>query len=114
MGFGIYLTFRNPRAWRRQIAEIYRDQIADAVLAEQLGFDHVWTGEHQFRDDAWSRSLFPIMGAIAANPAHQERHLHPDPAVTQSGPGCRGCRHARYHFAWTPRSLCRTSGFSLT
>jgi len=65
MDFGIYLTFRNPRSWRRPIADIYRDQIADAVLAEQLGYGHVWTSEHHFRDDAWSPSLFPILGAIA-------------------------------------------------
>jgi alkanesulfonate monooxygenase SsuD/methylene tetrahydromethanopterin reductase-like flavin-dependent oxidoreductase (luciferase family) len=65
MDFGIYLTFRNPRAWRRPIAEVYRDQVADAVHAEELGYGHVWTSEHHFRDDAWSPSLFPILGTIA-------------------------------------------------
>jgi alkanesulfonate monooxygenase SsuD/methylene tetrahydromethanopterin reductase-like flavin-dependent oxidoreductase (luciferase family) len=65
MDFGIYLTFRNPRSWRRPIADLYHDQIADAVRAEELGYGHVWTGEHHFRDDAWSPSLFPILGAIA-------------------------------------------------
>ena len=60
MDFGVYLTFRNPRSWRRPIGEIYRDQIADAVRAEELGYGHVWTSEHHFRDDAWSPSLFPI------------------------------------------------------
>jgi alkanesulfonate monooxygenase SsuD/methylene tetrahydromethanopterin reductase-like flavin-dependent oxidoreductase (luciferase family) len=65
MDFGVYLTFRNPPSWRRSIADIYRDQIADAVLAEELGYGHVWTSEHHFRDDAWSPSLFPILGAIA-------------------------------------------------
>ena len=65
MDFGIYLTFRNPRAWRRPSADVYRDQIADAVAAERLGFGHVWTSEHHFRDDEWSPALFPIMGAMA-------------------------------------------------
>jgi len=65
MDFGILLTFRNPPQWQRPIDKIYDEHIEQAVLAEQLGYDHVWTSEHHFFDDAWSPSLLPILGAIS-------------------------------------------------
>jgi probable F420-dependent oxidoreductase len=65
MDFGILLPFRNPPQWQRPITEIYDEHIEEAVLAEKLGYDHVWTTEHHFYDDAWSPSLLPILSAIA-------------------------------------------------
>lgn len=65
MDFGIFLSFRNPRQWRRPSDEIYREQIEDAVRAEELGYGHVWVSEHHFRDDEWTPSLLPILGAVA-------------------------------------------------
>jgi len=65
MDFGILLPFRNPAQWHAPITKIYDEHIEEAVLAEELGYDHVWTTEHHFYDDAWSPSLLPILGAIA-------------------------------------------------
>ena len=65
MDFGILLPFRNPVQWHAPITKIYDEHIEEAVLAEELGYDHVWTTEHHFYDDAWSPSLLPILAAIA-------------------------------------------------
>jgi alkanesulfonate monooxygenase SsuD/methylene tetrahydromethanopterin reductase-like flavin-dependent oxidoreductase (luciferase family) len=57
--------FRNPAQWHAPITSLYDEHIAEAVLAEELGYDHVWTTEHHFYDDACSPSLLPILAAIA-------------------------------------------------
>lgn len=64
--FGLLMDFRNPARWARPLRDIYRDYIDEAVLAEDLGFDHLWTTEHHFSDDAWSPSVMTILSAIAA------------------------------------------------
>jgi alkanesulfonate monooxygenase SsuD/methylene tetrahydromethanopterin reductase-like flavin-dependent oxidoreductase (luciferase family) len=64
--FGLLMDFRNPARWARPLREIYRDYLDEAVLAEELGYDHVWTTEHHFSEDAWSSSVLPILAAIAA------------------------------------------------
>ena len=49
-----------------QLAELYRDHLEEAVLAEELGFDHVWASEHHFSPDAWNPSPFVFLAAVAA------------------------------------------------
>ena len=66
MEFGALMMFRNPPPWRRPIQEVYRDLLDLCVLAEELGFDHLWTSEHHFLDDGWSPSQLPILAAVAA------------------------------------------------
>src|SRR5713101_7425589 len=66
MEFGALMMFRNPPPWRRPIQEVYRNLLDLCVLAEELGFDHLWTSEHHFLDDGWSPSQLPILAAIAA------------------------------------------------
>ena len=65
MDFGLLLPFRNPKQWAVPFPQLYQDHIEQAVLAEELGYDHIWTTEHHFADDAWAPSLFPILSAIA-------------------------------------------------
>ena len=48
------------------LADLYRDHLEEAVLAEELGFDCVWASEHHFSPDAWSPSPFPFLAAVAA------------------------------------------------
>ena len=48
------------------LAELYRDHLEEAVLAEELGFDHVWASEHHFSPDAWNPSPFVFLAAVAA------------------------------------------------
>ncbi len=65
MDIGILPEFRNPSQWAIPLERLYREGIERAVAAEQLGYDHVWTSEHHFAEDAWSPSLLPLLAAIA-------------------------------------------------
>jgi alkanesulfonate monooxygenase SsuD/methylene tetrahydromethanopterin reductase-like flavin-dependent oxidoreductase (luciferase family) len=48
------------------LAELYRDHLEEAVLAEELGFDCVWVSEHHFSPDCWNPSPFTFLAAVAA------------------------------------------------
>src|SRR5260370_24241567 len=48
------------------LADLYRDHLEEAVLAEELGFDCVWVSEHHFSPDAWNPSPFTFLAAVAA------------------------------------------------
>lgn len=65
LGFGL-ITCQHHPADTRSDAEVYRDAIDVAVLAEQLGLDSVWVSEHHFVDDGYMSSLLPVAAAIAA------------------------------------------------
>jgi alkanesulfonate monooxygenase SsuD/methylene tetrahydromethanopterin reductase-like flavin-dependent oxidoreductase (luciferase family) len=69
LGFGIITCQRYPGETRSD-AELYADALDLAVLAEELGFDSVWTSEHHFVDDGYLPSLLPLCAAIAARTQH--------------------------------------------
>jgi alkanesulfonate monooxygenase SsuD/methylene tetrahydromethanopterin reductase-like flavin-dependent oxidoreductase (luciferase family) len=50
----------------RPLQELYRNHLEESVLAEELGFDHVWASEHHFSDDAWNPSPITFLAAVAA------------------------------------------------
>ena len=50
----------------RQLQDLYRDHLEEAVLAEELGFDNVWASEHHFAEDAWNPSPITFLAAVAA------------------------------------------------
>ncbi len=50
----------------QKLADLYRDHLEEAVLAEELGFDCVWVSEHHFSPDAWNPSPFTFLSAVAA------------------------------------------------
>lgn len=64
MDFGILLTFSNPNQ-DIPYARLVETQLAQAVLAEELGYDHVWTAGHH-GTTMYFPSQFPLLGAIAA------------------------------------------------
>ena len=66
LDLGVMFSFRNPAHWRRSFVDVYRDEIALAEYAEQLGYDTIWLTEHHFADDGYSPSLVTLAGAIAA------------------------------------------------
>jgi alkanesulfonate monooxygenase SsuD/methylene tetrahydromethanopterin reductase-like flavin-dependent oxidoreductase (luciferase family) len=64
--FGVLYDFRNPVAWRRPWADLYRALLDQIASLEDLGFDSVWLTEHHFIPDGYLPALFPVAGAIAA------------------------------------------------
>ena len=63
-GYGL-ITCQRPPDDPRTDAEIYRDAIARAVKAEELGLDSVWLSEHHFLDDGYMPSVLVLAAAIA-------------------------------------------------
>ena len=66
LDLGVMFSFRNPATWRRSFVDVYRDEIALAEYAEEIGYDTIWLTEHHFADDGYSPSLVTLAGAIAA------------------------------------------------
>jgi alkanesulfonate monooxygenase SsuD/methylene tetrahydromethanopterin reductase-like flavin-dependent oxidoreductase (luciferase family) len=50
----------------RPLADLYRNHLEEAALAEELGFDCVWVSEHHFSPDCWNPAPFAFLGAVAA------------------------------------------------
>ena len=64
--FGLWYDYRNPAAWRKPAAELYRHSIDQAVWAEQLGFGSVWLSEHHFADDDYASSPLMMAATLGA------------------------------------------------
>lgn len=48
------------------MTDVYDATIEQSVLADHLGFDHVWFTEHHFLEDGYLPAFQPLAGAIAA------------------------------------------------
>lgn len=48
------------------MTDVYAATLAQTVLADELGFDHVWFTEHHFLEDGYLPAFQPLAGAIAA------------------------------------------------
>lgn len=66
LDIGIAMAVRNHPDHPEPLPKVYADYIDDAVYAEELGFNHVWVGEHRMTPCQWTPSPFVTMGAIAA------------------------------------------------
>jgi alkanesulfonate monooxygenase SsuD/methylene tetrahydromethanopterin reductase-like flavin-dependent oxidoreductase (luciferase family) len=64
-GYGLITCQRYPGDPRGD-ADLYREALGAAELAERLGFDSVWTSEHHFADDSYAPSLLTLSAALAA------------------------------------------------
>ena len=52
MKFGIFYEISVPRPWGSETErQVYDNCIEQCVLADQLGFDHVWAVEHHFLEE---------------------------------------------------------------
>src|SRR4051812_23406359 len=65
LGYGV-LTCQRLAGSDRAFEDIYADELAYAVAAEELGFDSVWLSEHHFTEDGYPSAIFPMMAAVAA------------------------------------------------
>ena len=63
-GYGL-LTAQRPPNSDQTYEEVYDESIRLAKLAEEQGFDSVWTSEHHFFDDGYSPSVLPLSAALA-------------------------------------------------
>jgi alkanesulfonate monooxygenase SsuD/methylene tetrahydromethanopterin reductase-like flavin-dependent oxidoreductase (luciferase family) len=57
--FGIFFELSTPRPWTPESqAQVYKNSIEQAALAESLGFDQLWAAEHHFLEE-YSHSSAP-------------------------------------------------------
>jgi alkanesulfonate monooxygenase SsuD/methylene tetrahydromethanopterin reductase-like flavin-dependent oxidoreductase (luciferase family) len=66
MDVGLVQAIRFLPSRPERLADTYRNFVDEAVLAEQLGLDFVWTTEHHFAADAWMPAQLPVLSFIAA------------------------------------------------
>jgi len=76
MQVGVVLAIKTLDGRFEPLEEVYDTFLAEAVLAEELGFDFVSTSEHHFEDDAWSPSQLPILANIAARTSRVRLHTN--------------------------------------
>jgi len=62
MDVGVILSIKTLVARPEPLSRVYRQYIAEADYAEQLGFDFAATSEHHFAPDDWSPSQFLSFG----------------------------------------------------
>src|SRR5579883_474327 len=65
MQIGIIMAIRNHPNHPYPLKEVYDDFIGDCVLAEKLGFDFAWFGEHHFTPDQWTPSPLMVAATVA-------------------------------------------------
>lgn len=65
MRFGIMYDFRNPARWHIPSPEFYHAMLDQMVVAEELGYDHIWLTEHHFTEDAYNPASLSMAAAIA-------------------------------------------------
>ena len=65
IGIGLF-TGQLPQGSDRTFAREYRETLELVRLAEALGFDSAWVGEHHGSSDGYLPSLLPMLAAFAA------------------------------------------------
>ena len=64
--FGVMYDCRRHPDSAMSMTDVYQATIDQAVIADRLGFDHVWFAEHHFLADGYLPAFQPLAGAIAA------------------------------------------------
>jgi alkanesulfonate monooxygenase SsuD/methylene tetrahydromethanopterin reductase-like flavin-dependent oxidoreductase (luciferase family) len=70
MDIGLAAGIRNLPGKQQSLPDAYREFIDEAILADELGFSHVWLSEHHFAEDDWNTRPLPVLAAAAT---HTER-----------------------------------------
>ncbi|WP_170152499.1 LLM class flavin-dependent oxidoreductase [Thermasporomyces composti] len=66
MKIGLALYPRHLPYRPEPLEELYGSFLDNAVYAEELGYSHVWMGEHHFSPDAWPPSTLVLLTHVAA------------------------------------------------
>src|SRR5712692_6161168 len=66
MNFGLVYSFQIPAGSSVSHAQLWKDALAEAELAERLGYDSIFLVEHHFLEDGMNPSLLTSAAAIAA------------------------------------------------
>ncbi|MEX2482219.1 MAG: LLM class flavin-dependent oxidoreductase [Gammaproteobacteria bacterium] len=75
MRFGVFYELQLPRPWAEgDEHRLFKDALAQVVLADQLGFDYAWDVEHHFLDE-YSHSSAPEVFLAAASSATRRIRL---------------------------------------
>ncbi|MAO73600.1 MAG: hypothetical protein CL409_05955 [Acidimicrobiaceae bacterium] len=64
--FGVMYDCRHVPGGQMTMTDVYSATVEQAVLADKLGFDHLWFSEHHFLEDGYLPAFQPLAGAIAA------------------------------------------------
>lgn len=64
MDFGLTMPFGNPRSYYVPPADFVATQLQRAVLAEELGYDHLWVAQHPGTDQYYP-APFPLLAGMA-------------------------------------------------
>ena len=64
--FGVMYDCRHVPGGDMTMTDVYAATIEQAVLADELGFDHVCFTEHHFLEDGYLPAFQPLASAIAA------------------------------------------------
>ena len=70
MKFGLIYSFQVPPGSGVTHAQLWRDALREAELAEKLGYDSISLVEHHFLEDGMNPSLLVSAAAIAARTEH--------------------------------------------
>jgi alkanesulfonate monooxygenase SsuD/methylene tetrahydromethanopterin reductase-like flavin-dependent oxidoreductase (luciferase family) len=66
MKFGLAYSFQVPSGSNVSHAQLWKDALSEAELAEKLGYDSIFLVEHHFIEDGMNPSLLASAAAIAA------------------------------------------------
>ena len=85
MRFGLLYELQLPRPWDdRSEHRLIHEALAEAELADELGFDYLWANEHHFLEE-YSHSSAPEVFLAAA--AARTKRIHVGHAVVLAPPG---------------------------
>lgn len=77
MRFGVFYELQLPRPWNNgDEHRLFKDALAQIILADELGFDYAWEVEHHFLDEYSHSSAPEVLLAAAASRTKRIRLGH--------------------------------------
>src|ERR1043166_10118310 len=87
MRFGIFYEHQLPRPWEPgSEQQLFQDALAQVELADRLGIDHAWEGEHHFLEEYSHSSAPEVFLAAASQRTRRIRLAHGIMQLTTTHP----------------------------